>query len=183
MISILIDDDLLLRSYKVEDAAELFRCVDKSREHLRPFLNWVDATTKVEHSLQFIQMAQTQLGSGEGLALGIYLQEERLLIGGIGMHHYQPEQGRTEIGYWIAKEFEGRGLMLRCAQRFIDFLFQRLQLNKIEIHCLPQNNRSLELARRLGAVEEGRIRQSYLRNGKLEDIVITGILRSEWGAK
>lgn len=180
MISILIDDDLLLRSYKPEDAPELFRCVDASREHLRPFLNWVDNTTRIEHSLQFIQMATTQLTNAEGFALGIYLQENRTLIGGIGMHNYMPEQGRAQIGYWIAKGHEGRGLMLRSAQRFIDFLFQRLQLNKIEIHCLPQNTRSLELARRLGAIEEGRIRQSYLRNGQLEDIVVTGILRQEW---
>lgn len=183
MISILIDDDLLLRSYKPEDAAELFRCVDHSREHLRHFLNWVDHTTKVEHSLQFIQMAQSQLGRDEGVALGIYLQESRALIGGIGMHNYNAEQGRAQIGYWIAKEHEGRGLMLRCAQRFIDFLFQRLQLNKIEIHFLPENTRSLGLARRLGAVVEGRIRQSYLRNGSLEDIIITGILKAEWEAQ
>ena len=180
VISILIDDDLLLRSYKPEDAPELFRCVDGSREHLRPFLNWVDNTTRVEHSLQFIQMATTQLNNAEGFALGIYLQESRRLIGGIGMHNYIPEQGRAQIGYWISKVYEGRGLMLRSAQRFIDFLFQRLQLNKIEIHCIPENLRSLELAHRLGAIEEGRIRQSYLRNGQLEDIVVTGILRKEW---
>ncbi len=171
-----------MRSYKPEDASELFHCIDSSREHLRPFLNWVDHTTKVEHSLQFIQMAQAQLNSGDGLALGIYLQESRILIGGIGMHNYLPEQGRAQIGYWIAKPYEGRGLMLRSTHRFIDFLFQKLQLNKIEIHCLPQNTRSLELASRLGAVEEGRIRMSYLRNGQLEDIVVTGILKSEWEA-
>jgi ribosomal-protein-serine acetyltransferase len=183
VISILIDDDMLLRSYKPEDAAELFRCIDSSREHLRPFLNWVDHTTSIEHSQQFIQMALAQMNSGEGLALGIYLQESRSLIGGIGMHNYLPEQGRAQIGYWIAKAFEGRGLMLRSAHRFVDFLFQKLHLNKIEIHCLPQNIRSLELAHRLGSIEEGRIRMSYLRNGQLEDIVINGILQSEWEAE
>ncbi len=182
MISILIDDDLLLRSYKVEDAAELFACVDGSRDHLQPFLNWVDQTTKPEHSLQFIQMSQAQINTGDGLALGIYLQERRVLIGTIGMHNYNVEQGRAQIGYWLAKPYEGQGYMLRCAQRFIDFLFRKLQLNKVEIHCLPQNTRSLELAKRLGAIEEGRIRKSYLRNGELEDMVVTGILRSEWEA-
>ena len=180
MTSILINDDLLLRSYKPEDAHELFRCVDGSREHLRPFLNWVDHTTRVEHSLQFIQMSIAQQTAGEGMALGIYLQQERRLVGGIGMHQYNRDQKRAQIGYWMASDYCGKGLMSRSAERFVDFLFRKLGLNKIEIHSLPENKRSLALAQRLGARQEGCIRQSYLRFGKLEDIIITGILRREW---
>ena len=180
MTSILINDDLLLRSYKPEDAPELFRCVDGSRAHLRPFLNWVDHTTRVEHSLQFIQMSIAQQAAGEGMALGIYLQQERKLIGGIGMHQYNRDQKRAQIGYWMSDKFCGKGLMSRSAERFVDFLFRKVDLNKIEIHSLPENTRSLALAQRLGARQEGHIRQSYLRFGKLEDIIITGILRQEW---
>jgi ribosomal-protein-serine acetyltransferase len=180
--SILIDDDLLLRSYKPEDAAELFRCVDTSRAHLRPFLNWVDHTTKVEHSLQFIQMSIAQQAAGEAMALGIFLQQERVLIGGIGMHHWHQDQKRAQIGYWITKEHAQRGLMTRSAERFVDFLFRKVGLNKVEIHSLPHNAPSLAIAHRLGAQMEGRIRQSYLSHGKLEDIVVLGVLRTEWEA-
>jgi ribosomal-protein-serine acetyltransferase len=182
LTSILIDDDLLLRTYKPEDAAELFRCVDRSREHLRPFLNWVDLTTRAEHSLHFIQTSIAQQNAGEAMAMGIFLQQEHLLVGGIGMHHWHQDQRRAQIGYWISKEYAGRGLMARSAERFVDFLFRKVGLNKVEIHSLPHNVRSLALAQRLGAKVEGRIRQSYLSQGKLEDIVILGILRSEWEA-
>jgi ribosomal-protein-serine acetyltransferase len=182
MTSILIDDDLLLRTYKTEDAAELFRCVDTSRAHLRPFLNWVDHTTKAEHSLQFIQMSIAQQAAGEGMALGIFLQQERALIGGIGLHHWHQDQKRAQIGYWISKDHAGKGLMTRCADRFVDFLFRKLGLNKVEIHSLPHNAPSLAIAHRLGAQMEGRIRQSYMSHGKLEDIVVLGILRTEWEA-
>jgi ribosomal-protein-serine acetyltransferase len=114
------------------------------------------------------------------MALGIFLQPERVLIGGIGMHHWNQDQKRAQIGYWIAKDFAGRGLMSRSAERFVDFLFRKVGLNKVEIHSLPHNKRSLDLANRLGAKFEGRIRQSYLASsGQLEDTVITGILRSE----
>lgn len=183
MISILIDDDLLLRSYKPEDAADLFRCVDRSRQHLRPFLNWVDQTTQVEHSLQFIQMSLAQQNAGEGLALGIFLQQEPRLIGGIGLHHWHQAEQRAQIGYWIAKEFEGRGLMTRSARRLVEFAFRKLGLNKVEIHCLARNTRSLALARRLGFQTEGCIRQSYRSvAGALEDVIISGMLRQEWEA-
>ncbi len=183
MISILIDDDLLLRSYKLEDAAELFRCVDRSRQHLRPFLNWVDQTTQVEHSLQFIQMSLAQQNAGEAVAMGIFLQQEHRLIGGIGLHHWHRNEQRAQIGYWITSEFAGQGLMTRSARRFVEFAFRKLELNKIEIHCLSRNTRSLALAGRLGFQVEGCIRQSYRSvAGALEDVVVSGMLRDEWKA-
>ncbi len=180
MTSILIDDDLLLRSYKPEDGPELFRCINESRAHLRPFLNWVDSTTKAEHSLQFIQMAIAQQATGEAMALGIFLREERRLIGGIGMHRWDHDLKLAQIGYWIDQAYEGRGLMYRSAVRFLDFLFRKVGMNKVEMHIVPHNARSLVLAKRLGAQTEGCIRQSLRVGGKLEDVIVTGILRSEW---
>lgn len=67
MVSILIDDNLLLRSFTAEDAPALFRAVDESRAHLRPWLRWVDATTKQEHIMQFIQRTLQQLNNQEAL--------------------------------------------------------------------------------------------------------------------
>ena len=180
MTSILIDDDLMLRSFNPEDALELFRAVDSSRAHLSPWFNWVDATTKPEHSLHFIQSAITSQNKGEGLVLGIYLQKERKLIGTIGLHNWNQAQKRAQVGYWITPEYEGKGLMYRIAFRFIDFLFQKMELNKIEMHIMPENKRSLLLAEKLGAVTEGRIRESYLLRNKLEDVIVVGILKQEW---
>ena len=61
-----------------------------------------------------------------------------------------------------------------------DFAFQKIGLNKIELRFIPHNKRSAAVAERLGAKVEGIIRQSHLFNGKLEDIVVTGILKNEW---
>lgn len=182
MTSILIDDDLLLRSYKPEDATELFRCINESRAHLRQHLAWVDGTTRPEHSMHFIQTAIAQAAAGEAVPLGIFLQESRQLIGGIGLQYWNKDVKRGQVGYWIAKSYEGRGLMGRSAERFLDFLFRKMGLNKIEMHIVPHNSRSLHLAERLGAKTEGILRQSIRINGELEDVVVTGILRSEWEA-
>jgi len=45
---------------------------------------------------------------------------------------------------------------------------------------MPSNKRSAAIAARLGFKVEGIIRQSYYMNGRLDDLVITGLLRSEW---
>lgn len=181
MVSILIDDDLLLRSYQLEDAAELFRTIDASRQHLRPWLVWVDSTTKVEHSQYFIQSSLYQQQHKEGLALGIFYK--RKLIGGIGMHHWDHVLEKAQLGYWISKDFEGKGLLSACMERFIDFLFDKAGLNKIEIHFITANKRSAVIAERQGFKVEGIIRDSYILNGMFTDLVVTGLLKKEWKEK
>ena len=179
MVSILIDDNMLLRTYQLDDNHELFLAIDESRQHLRPWLNWVDKTTKPEHSLQFIQHSLHQLHTQEGLALGIFYK--RTIIGGIGMHHWDQTIKKAQLGYWISKAYEGQGIINICMSRFIDFLFEKAGLNKLEIHFIAHNQRSARVAERLGFKVEGILRQSALKNGMLEDIVVTGLLKSEWG--
>ena len=180
MVSILIDNDILLRTYQLEDASNLFAAIDLSRKHLRAWLNWVDNTTKPEHTVQFLQQSIQQLNNQEGLALGIFYKQR--IIGGIGMHHWDHNLKKAQLGYWISKEFEGKGIIHNCLKRFIDFLFDKVQLNKVEIHFIKQNDRSAHVAQRLGCQTEGIIRESFWHNGKLEDIIITGLLRKEWKA-
>jgi len=178
MVSILIDDNILLRTYQPEDAAALFRAVDKSRQHLRPWLSWVDATIKQEQSVGFIQQSLAQLNNQQSLSLGIFYNQE--IIGGIGLHEWNHYIKKAQIGYWIDKDFEGQGIITKCTGRFIDFIFEKLGLNKVELHFMPHNKRSAAGAEKLGAKVEGIIRQSHMMNGRLEDIVITGILKNEW---
>lgn len=178
MVSIIIDDNIILRTYQPEDAAALFHAVDQSRQHLRTWLGWVDATTKVEHSAAFIQQSLVHLSNQHSLSLGIFYNQE--IIGGIGLHDWDHYIRTAQIGYWIAKDFEGRGIVSRTTARFIDFVFEKLALNKVELHFMPGNARSAAVAERLGAKIEGVIRQCHMRNGRLEDIVVTGILKAEW---
>lgn len=178
MVSIIIDNNILLRSYQLDDAPELYNAVNRSRKHLQPWLEWVSKTTKPEQSLQFIQQSLHQLNTQEALALGIFFNDR--IIGGIGMHHWDQSTKRAQVGYWISEEFEGKGIINSCLTRFIDFLFEKIGLNKIEVHFVPANLRSAKVAERLGCRVEGVIRQSCIRNGRPEDIVITGLLRSEW---
>jgi ribosomal-protein-serine acetyltransferase len=178
MVSILIDDGLLLRSFEPEDAQELFRVVEASREHLRPWLPWVDMSTKPEHSLQFIQQSKIQQRNQEGISLGIIYNHH--IIGSMGMHNWDHTLKKAQLGYWVAKEYEGKGIIQKCLAAFVDFLFNKAGLNKVEIHFMVNNQRSARVAEQAGFKVEGIIRQSYLMNGIYHDIAITGLLKKEW---
>jgi ribosomal-protein-serine acetyltransferase len=178
LVSVTIDDHLLLRSYTLDDAQALFDAVNSARSHLHPWLDWVDKTTKPEHSLQFIQQSIHKLDAQEELALGIFYNDR--IIGGIGMHSWDHNTKRAQVGYWISKEYQGKNIISKCLTKFIDFLFEKIGLNKVEIHFLPANKRSAKVAARLGFRTEGIIRQSVLKNGVPHDMVVTGLLKSEW---
>lgn len=177
MVSIVVDDHLLLRSYEISDAEELFDAVNRSRAHLHPWLEWVDKTTKVEHSLHFIKQSQHELNTQESLALGVFYDGK--IIGGVGMHKWDLTTRRAQIGYWLCKEYEGKGIVHKCLEKFVAFLFEKIGLNKIEIHFIPANKRSAKVATRLGFKTEGIIRKSVMRNGLPEDMVVTGLLKGE----
>lgn len=171
-----VDNDLLLRSYLMDDSEQLFDAVSRNRAHLSPWLNWVGKTTKVEHSRQFIEQSLQQ--QKESVAMGIFYENK--LIGGIGMHQWDRDIKRAQVGYWLDKTYEGKGIMHKSLEYFISMLFEKIGLNKIEIHFVPGNKRSARVAEKLGFRMEGVIRQGILWNGMLEDIVVTGLLRTEW---
>ena len=178
MLRIPVSDILILSAYTPADAPALFKAIDKNRNYLRPWLEWVDHTIKEDQSLDFIYGAQIQQQQQTGLALGIFLADT--LIGGIGMHDWDHHLQKADIGYWMDKDHQGLGVMHNCATAFIDYLFFQLRLNKIEIRFHPANSRSAAAAKRLGFTVEGILRDAQNKNGLLQDVVVTGLLRKEW---
>jgi ribosomal-protein-serine acetyltransferase len=159
-----IDEHLMLRPYQSTDADLLFAAIDRERKHLGPWLGWVAHTTRPKHSL--------------ALPLGIFFKGE--IVGGIGMHDWIQDTKCAQVGYWIAKEHEGKGIVARSVTALLDYLFVVVGINKAEIRFVVANNRSAALAHRLGFKTEGILRQSFTRNGMIEDLVVTGMLKSEW---
>ncbi len=178
MVTITVDNHIQLRSYIAEDAPALFAAVNASRAHLSQWLDWVSHTTKAEHSLRYIQDALHNTKTQQALYLGIFYDGE--IIGGVDMHQWNHQVKKAQIGYWVTKGYEGKGVISASLQHFTQFLFEKVGLNKIEIHFSVANTRSAKVAEKLGAKIEGVIRQSVMRNGVPEDVVIAGILRSEW---
>jgi ribosomal-protein-serine acetyltransferase len=98
-MTIPVDHELKLRSFQTSDVSQLFACVSANRAHLREFLPWVDATLKEADSLAFIDTTIKQQTAQEGMAMGIFLNDQ--LIGSIGMHTWDHRLKKCEIGYWL----------------------------------------------------------------------------------
>ena len=73
--------------------------------------------------------------------------------------------------------------MTKSCLALINYAFDELKLNRVEMHCGVENKRSRKIPEKLGFIEEGVVRQAGWLHGRFVDFVIYGILANEWEDK
>jgi ribosomal-protein-alanine N-acetyltransferase len=104
------------------------------------------------------------------------------LIGGIGLVEERSTAiYRGEIGYWLARDYRGRGLMPRAIRVFADYAFRELQLHKLTATTYPFNPSSARALEKAGFRLEGRLREHVRsRNGdEYYDALVYGLTSSD----
>ena len=172
-----LDDEITLRAWQERDIDRGLEAVMRNQEHLQQFMHWMTPDYSIESSRKFMTEAVAKRKTRETLGLGIFRGEE--LIGSIGFVKFDWNVRKTEIGYWISKVEEGNGIITRATKLLIDYAFDDLNMNRIEIRCSAENARSAAIPERLGFKKEGHLRQAEFRNGHLHDFLIFGLLRGE----
>ena len=178
MKSFKISDEIELRPFVEADAEEIFATVKANYEHLRPFLHWVVPEYSLEGVKEFIQQSKKAAEEKLRQGFGIFYNEK--LVGSIGFNRFDSDAKVTEIGYWLAKDLSGKGIIIRSCQVLINYAFDELQMNRIEIRCATENVRSRAIPEKLGFQLEGVLRQALLRHTRLYDDAIYGLLKDDW---
>jgi ribosomal-protein-serine acetyltransferase len=168
--------ELALLDHRHADA--LFALTDRNRDQLREWLPWLDDTRTVEDTRAYIRRSLQQFVENNGFQLGIWSEGE--LAGAIGYHFWDWPDQKTEIGYWLGAEFQGRGIVTRACRVLVDFAFDELGLNRVEIQCATGNVKSRAIPERLGFTLEGVFRQESRLYGRFVDHAMYAMLRHEW---
>ena len=181
MFRLPLDEALSLQLFEARDAVELYALVDANREHLSRWLPWVEETNGPQDTRAFIERSLVRFAAGNGFDAGI--REGGRLSGCMGLHYVARPAGVTEIGYWVAKEAQGRGIVSRAVAGLLPYLFRDLDLHRVEIRVDPANDRSRALPERLGFAREGVLRAVAWDRGQRYDHVVYALLRPEWEAR
>jgi ribosomal-protein-serine acetyltransferase len=176
-----IDADLELKLVDELDAPTLFQLIETNRTYLSQWLPWIEATQRVDDELAFIRSAQIQFQTNETISCSIWYQGQ--IVGTIGYHPFNWVKRSVEIGYWLAAQFQGHGIVTRACQALITYAFDELQLNKVEIRCGVDNIRSCAIPQRLGFRQEGIIHEGEWHHDHYIDLRLYGLLASEWKYK
>lgn len=161
MFDELQDGRVVVRPYREEDAQPLFEAIAESRDHLRPWLPFADEHKSVAESQDWINRQRAKWILRESFGLGIFDASSEGFLGGVGLHLHSWEIRYFEIGYWLRKSAVGQGYMTAAVSLLADWAMESLKAQRIEIRCDAENVSSANVARKLGFVQEGLLRNEF----------------------
>lgn len=117
---------------------------------------------------------------GKAIALFLFLSDSNRLVGGLNIGNIRRAAAQScMIGYWMSQESAGKGLMLAGLRAAIPYIFETLQLHRIEAACIPENNRSVRLLEKANFQYEGYLRGYLKINGKWRDHHLYALLADD----
>lgn len=168
---------LILRPFELSDAKDVKRLAGE--------YEIADTTILIPHPYEdgmaeeWISTHKPKFEAGEIVNFAITLQDSGDLIGAIGLV-INKIHNHAELGYWIGKPFWSKGYCTEAARAILKFGFTDLNLNRIHAHYMTRNAASGTIMKKIGMTREGLMRQHIKKWDKYEDIVLYGILKSDW---
>lgn len=151
-----LGEDALLRPLRDRDARGLLTVIDRNRPRLRRWLSWLDEHRDVEAVRALIANHARDFARGRSVRLGIEYHGQ--VVGIVGLQRINQVDRTASLGYWVDIEHEGLGLVTRSAAALCRHGIEDLGLGRIEIAAATDNQRSIDVARRLGFRFEGVLR-------------------------
>jgi RimJ/RimL family protein N-acetyltransferase len=101
-------------------------------------------------------------------------------VGIFQVRSLEPGFGAAEWGFALGREFWGTGLFADGARLVLDFSIDVVGAHRLEARAAVANGRGNGALRKIGAVQEGVLRRSFLRDGQYHDQVLWSILAEDW---
>jgi RimJ/RimL family protein N-acetyltransferase len=171
---------LLLRCWDPADAPKLLDAIERSLEHLRPWMPWAwNEPESLDAKVDRLRRMRADFDRGRDFVYGIFTPDGSTVIGGTGLHA-RVGPGAKEIGYWIHLEHTGRGYATEAAAALTRVAFEVEGVQRVEIHCDPQNGPSASVPRKLGYRHDATLRRRTMTSeGTLRDSMVWSLLREE----
>lgn len=167
-----------LRAVEDADVPELFALVEANRAYLRAWMPWLDGTRHEEDLRVWANGEREKAEAGRSVQFVVV--EDGSLAGVAGFHEIDWAHRQVDIGYWLAEDRQGRGLMTRAVRALVDLAFDELGLNRITIRVATENVRSRAIPERLGFRHEGVLREAERLYDRYVDLDAYALLASEW---
>ena len=174
----LVTPRLHLRPLAAADAEALFRIYADSQ-----VMRYWSAPpwAGIAQAEAMIEADREALPAGRHLRLALALRDgDDSLVGTVSLFNFHEASRRAEIGYVLAREMWGRGLMHEALTALVGFAFGPLNLNRLEADIDPCNSASARSLARLGFAQEGFLRERWIVADEVSDTALFGLLSRDW---
>ena len=174
----LVGSGMTLRELRVSDAASLLAML--TAEEVARFIS--PPPTTVESFERFIMWTMRERAAGSYVCFAVVPDGMDTAVGLFQVRQIEPGWGTAEWGFAIGSPYWGTGLFTEGAQLVLEFAFETMDVHRLEARAAVLNGRGNGALRKLGAVCEGVLRRSFLRNGQYLDQALWAILGEDWRA-
>jgi RimJ/RimL family protein N-acetyltransferase len=123
--------------------------------------------------------AANDQANGDSLSVLVTDAVDDTLLGSIGIVAIDWEDGRCDLGYWMAAEARGRGVATRAVRALADWAFASLPIERINICAEPDNAASRRVAENAGFTFEGILRSWHVNKDRRADCAMYSLLRGD----
>jgi RimJ/RimL family protein N-acetyltransferase len=175
-LPIMAGTKVTLRELEVTDAPSLFSML--TPEEVSRFIS--PPPTTVEGFERFITWAHAERAAGRYSCFAVVPHGMQSAIGLFQVRQLEPGFATAEWGFAIGSAFWGTGMFIDAAELVVNFAIDTLKVLRLEARAAVANGRGNGALRKLGAVQEGVLRRSFLKNGQFLDQMLWSILSEEW---
>jgi RimJ/RimL family protein N-acetyltransferase len=168
-----------LRELRLSDAPALLAML--STEEVARFIS--PPPTTVEGFERFIAWTHRERAAGNYACFAVVPHGMDTAIGIFQVRQLEPGFGTAEWGFAMGSAFWGTGMFMDGARMVIEFAFDTIRTHRLEARAAILNGRGNGALRKVGAVQEGILRKSFLRNGEYLDQALWTILDEDWRAQ
>src|ERR1041385_5246404 len=178
-LPVLTGSMVTLRELRLSDAPSLLAML--STEEVARFIS--PPPTTVEGFERFIAWTHRERAAGNYACFAVVPHGMDTAIGIFQIRQLEPGFGTAEWGFAIGSAFWGTGVFMDGARLVVDFAFDVIRTHRLEARAAILNGRGNGALRKLGAMQEGILRKSFLRNGEYLDQALWTILDDDWRAQ
>lgn len=170
---------LRLRAVTPDDTASMFRIMFDPR--VTRYFGRAPLASPDE-AAQRINEIRAAFQEQRGVRWAITLRVDGQFLGTCGFWRFMAPHDRAEIGYELAPEWWGQGVIPEAARAALGFGFTRLGLHSVEAQIHPDNMGSRRVLEKLGFVQEGYFRENYydVAIQAFTDTAVFSLLQSDW---
>jgi RimJ/RimL family protein N-acetyltransferase len=170
---------LILRAFEDRDIGPF--AAYRSDPEVARYQGW-EAPFSLEQAARFVNemKAQTPGVPGAWFQVAFELKAGGEMIGDVVFKVLAEDPRQAEIGFTLARAYQGRGYAIEAVTCLLNYLFGTLNLHRVRANCDPKNETSARLMERVGMSHEGRFVESLWFKGHWADEDWYAILRREW---
>lgn len=165
-----------IREWKLSDAKDLAAALSnrKMQDHLRDGLPYPYTE---QDGVDYIS-AILSADKSETFAFAITIDGK--VIGSISVFRQGNIHRQTaELGYYIAEEYWGRGIMTEAVKQICGYVFDKSDILRIYAEPFAYNIASCRVLEKAGFQYEGTLRSNAVKNGKIIDMKMYSLLKAE----